>query len=170
MGTFPRTEDDVVLMEWWFSFTPNETSEMTEKQKLTRVNPKIILSVRLGKGFASAVMPVLLEAMTFSDHMKICKKLMTNFPHVQLVDSSFMEKLYFGHVLKPIGGETFGFDVNNVRSIDQCLFLLNDGFGLDSRLVNLHSPHGPQHLRHDDVRPQRLPARPRADALGRAYR
>lgn len=113
--TFPRTEDDVVLMEWWLSFTPNDVSEMTDKQKQSKINPKIILSVRLGKGFASAGMPILLEDMTFSGHMKIRMKLMTNFPHVQLVDVSFVEKPVIDYVLKPIGGETFGFDVANVR-------------------------------------------------------
>ncbi len=113
--TFPRTEDDVVLMEWWLSFTPNDVSELTDKQKLSKVNPKIILNVRLGKGFASAGMPILLEDMTFSGHMKIRMKLMTNFPHVQLVDVSFVEKPVIDYVLKPIGGETFGFDIANVR-------------------------------------------------------
>ena len=87
---------------------------MTEKQKLNKVNPKVVLSVRLGKGLASAAMPILVEDMTFSGHMKIRMKLMTNFPHVQLVDLSFMEKPVFDYVLKPLGGETFGFDVANV--------------------------------------------------------
>ena len=112
--TFPRTEDDVVLMEWWLSFTPNDVSELTDKQKLNKVNPKIVLSVRLGKGLASAAMPILVEDMSFTGHMKIRMKLMTNFPHVQLVDLSFMEKPVFDYVLKPLGGETFGFDVANV--------------------------------------------------------
>ena len=112
--TFPRTEDDVVLMEWWLSFTPNDVSELTDKQKLNKVNPKVILSVRLGKGLASAGMPILVEDMTFKGHMKIRMKLMTNFPHVQLVDVSFMEKPIIDYVLKPIGGETFGFDIANV--------------------------------------------------------
>ncbi|RPD58353.1 tricalbin [Lentinus tigrinus ALCF2SS1-6] len=115
--TFPRTEDDVVLMEWWFSFTPNDVSELTEKQKLNKVNPKIILNVRVGKGLASAAMPILLEDMMFSGHMKIRMKLMTNFPHVQLVDLSFMEKPVFDYVLKPIGGETFGFDIGNIPGL-----------------------------------------------------
>ncbi|KAI1797561.1 tricalbin [Ganoderma leucocontextum] len=115
--TFPRTEDDVVLMEWWLSFTPNDVSELTDKQKLSKVNPKIILSVRLGKGFASAAMPILLEDMTFSGHMKIRMKLMTNFPHVQLVDVSFVEKPVIDYVLKPIGGETFGFDVASIPGL-----------------------------------------------------
>ncbi|KAI0724221.1 tricalbin [Cerioporus squamosus] len=115
--TFPRTEDDVVLMEWWFSFTPNDVSELTDKQKLNKVNPKIILNVRVGKGLASAAMPILLEDMMFSGHMKIRLKLMTNFPHVQLVDLSFMEKPVFDYVLKPIGGETFGFDIGNIPGL-----------------------------------------------------
>ena len=119
--TFPRTEDDVVLMEWSLSFTPTDTSELTDKQKLNKVNPKIILSVRLGKGLASAAMPILVEDMMFSGRMKIRMKLMTNFPHVQLVDLSFMEKPVFDYVLKPIGGETFGFDIANV-SADALLF------------------------------------------------
>ncbi|KAI0336165.1 tricalbin [Cubamyces sp. BRFM 1775] len=115
--TYPRTEDDVVVMEWWLSFTPNDTSELTERQKLNKVNPKIILSVRVGKGLASAAMPILLEDMSFSGHLKIRLKLMTNFPHVQLVDLSFMDKPVFDYVLKPIGGETFGFDIANVPGL-----------------------------------------------------
>ncbi|OSD05892.1 tricalbin [Trametes coccinea BRFM310] len=115
--TYPRTEDDVVVMEWWLSFSPNDTSDLTERQKLTKVNPKIILSVRVGKGLASAAMPILLEDMSFSGHLKIRLKLMTNFPHVQLVDLSFMEKPAFDYVLKPIGGETFGFDIANVPGL-----------------------------------------------------
>ncbi|OJT13069.1 hypothetical protein TRAPUB_10382 [Trametes pubescens] len=115
--TYGRTEDDVVVMEWWLSFTPNDTSELTEKQKKNRVNPKIILNVRVGKGLASAAMPILLEDMSFTGHMKIRLKLMTNFPHVQLVDLSFMEKPVFDYSLKPLGGETFGFDIGNVPGL-----------------------------------------------------
>ncbi|KAI0639057.1 tricalbin [Trametes polyzona] len=115
--TYARTEDDVVVMEWWLSFTPNETSELTERQKQSKVNPKIILSVRVGKGLASAAMPILLEDMSFRGHLKIRLKLMTNFPHVQLVDLSFLEKPVFDYVLKPLGGETFGFDIANVPGL-----------------------------------------------------
>lgn len=121
--TYSHTEDDVALMEWWLSFTPKDTSELTERQKLNKVNPKIILSVRLGKGIASAAMPILLEDISFNGHMKIRMKLMTNFPHVQLVDLSFMDKPVIDYVLKPIGGETFGFDIANVRGLPAVYFL-----------------------------------------------
>ncbi|KAI0666337.1 tricalbin [Trametes maxima] len=115
--TYARTEDDVVIMEWWFAFTPTDTTDLTEKQKQNKVNPKIILSVRLGKGLASAAIPILLEDMQFTGHLKIRMKLMTNFPHVQLVDLSFLEKPVFDYVLKPLGGETFGFDIANVPGL-----------------------------------------------------
>lgn len=113
--TYPGTPDDIVLMDWGLSFTPNDVSDLTPKQLRSKVNPKIVLSVRVGKGIAAAAMPVLLEDMSFSGLLRVRIKLMTTFPHVQVVDLSFMEKPTFDYVLKPLGGETFGFDIANVR-------------------------------------------------------
>jgi len=115
--TFPKTDDDIVMMDWGVSFTPNDVSDMTPKQAAKKVNPKIVLSIRLGKGLATAAMPVLLEDLSFSGLMRIRLKLMTNFPHVQLVDISFLEKPVFDYSLKPVGGETFGFDVGNIPGL-----------------------------------------------------
>jgi Ca2+-dependent lipid-binding protein len=42
---------------------------------------------------------------------------MTNFPHVKKVEMSFIEKPTFDYVLKPIGGETFGFDINSIPGL-----------------------------------------------------
>lgn len=115
--TSPRTADDVVLMEWGIAFTPNDETEMTEKQKADKVNPKVVLSVRVGKGIASATMPVLVENIEFTGVLRVRMKLMTTFPHIQLVDLSFIEKPTFDWALKPIGGETFGFDIGFVSCI-----------------------------------------------------
>ncbi|KAG6893895.1 hypothetical protein C0992_008263 [Termitomyces sp. T32_za158] len=112
--TFPKTADDVIMMDWGISFTPNDVEDLTPRQLANKVNPKIVLSVRLGKGFATASMPILVEDITFSGLMRIRMKLMTNFPHVQIVDVCFLEKPVIDYVLKPIGGETFGFDIANV--------------------------------------------------------
>jgi Ca2+-dependent lipid-binding protein len=46
--------------------------------------------------------------------MRIRLKLMTSFPHVQVVDICFLEPPVIDYVLKPVGGEHFGFDINNV--------------------------------------------------------
>lgn len=114
--TFPKTESDEVLMDWGISFTPNDISDLTPRQLATKSNPKVILSIRVGKGPASARFPILVEDMTFTGLLRIRLKLMNNFPHVQTVDASFLEKPFIDYVLKPIGGETFGFDMMNVRA------------------------------------------------------
>lgn len=112
--TFPHTDEDVVVMDWGMSFTPSDISDITPKEAKKRVNPKIVLSIRVGKGFVGGAMPILLEDINFTGLLRIRLKLMTNFPHVQIVDISFLEKPVFDYVLKPIGGETFGFDIGNV--------------------------------------------------------
>lgn len=115
--TFPREPDDIVKMDWHIAFTPCDVSNITPNEAKDKVNPKIVLDVRVGKGLATAAMPILLEDLEFTGKMRIRLKLMTNFPHVQLVDLSFTEKPVFDYVLKPIGGDTFGFDIGNVRAL-----------------------------------------------------
>lgn len=120
--TFPNTEDDIVLMDWEISFTPNDVSDLTPRQAAQKVNPKIVLSVRIGKGLATAAIPILIEDISFSGLMRVRMKLVSNFPHIQIVDLSFLGRPVFDYVLKPVGGETFGFDVAHVGTF--CIFLL----------------------------------------------
>jgi Ca2+-dependent lipid-binding protein len=147
--TFPREVDDIVKMDWHISFTPNDISNMTQNEAKRKVNPKIVLDVRVGKGLASAAMPILLEDLEFTGKMRIRLKLMTNFPHIQLVDISFTEKPVFDYVLKPIGGDTFGFDIANVSSsfVYPVKYQLNDSPkipGLSPFIRNMvHSILGP---------------------------
>ncbi|KAF7975752.1 hypothetical protein HWV62_8539 [Athelia sp. TMB] len=115
--TFPREPDDIVKMDWHIAFTPCDVSNITPNEAKDKVNPKIVLDVRVGKGLATAAMPILLEDLEFTGKMRIRLKLMTNFPHVQLVDLSFTEKPVFDYVLKPIGGDTFGFDIGNIPGL-----------------------------------------------------
>jgi Ca2+-dependent lipid-binding protein len=109
--TFPQTESDEILMDWGFSFAPNDVSDLTPRQQASKVNPKIVLSIPVGKGPASASFPILVEDMTFTGLLRIRLKLISNFPHIQTMNLSFLEKPHIDYVLKPIGGETFGFDV-----------------------------------------------------------
>ncbi|KAG0700683.1 C2 domain-containing protein [Suillus ampliporus] len=115
--TFPRTPDDIVMMDWGISFTPNDISDLTPRQAAQKVNPKIVLSVRVGKGLATASIPILLENISFSGLMRIRLKLMSNFPHVQIVDMSFLEKPVIDYVLKPVGGESLGFDIAHIPGL-----------------------------------------------------
>ncbi|KDR84854.1 hypothetical protein GALMADRAFT_107257 [Galerina marginata CBS 339.88] len=117
--TFPRTEEDIVMMDWGISFTPKDTSDMTERQKSDqfKVNPKIVLSVVLGKGLATAALPILVEDISFSGLIRIRMKLTPNFPHIQILDLTFLEKPVIGYVLKPLGGDTFGFDIASIPGL-----------------------------------------------------
>lgn len=57
-------------MDWAVSFTPNDLMDVTPRQALNRVNPKIVLSIRVGKGGISKSLPVLLEDMSFTGRMR----------------------------------------------------------------------------------------------------
>ncbi len=110
--TFPRTAEDVVLMDWEVSFNPTELSDFAPANA---VNSKIGLDIRLGKGLATAPMLILVENITFQGELRVKLKLMANFPHIQILELSFLKKPFFDYVLKPVGGDTFGFDINHVR-------------------------------------------------------
>ncbi|KAI8391474.1 C2 domain-containing protein [Radiomyces spectabilis] len=115
--TFLNTEPDTVCMDWTVSFVPNDTSQMTMKQVEQKMNPKVVLNIRLGKGMVGAGIPVLVEDMSFKGQMRIKLQFTSKFPHIKMVEACFMNKPLFDYVLKPIGGETFGFDVNNIPGL-----------------------------------------------------
>ena len=106
---------DFKVMDWRVSFVPNDLVNMTRAELSRKVNPKIVLTIRVGKGMVGAGIPILLEDMSFSGLIRVKLKLINTFSHVKIINISFLEEPKFDYVLKPIGGETFGFDVANVR-------------------------------------------------------
>ncbi|CAG8544777.1 1017_t:CDS:10 [Diversispora eburnea] len=115
--SYPKSEDDIVVMDWKLSFNPNDLANMTKVQMARKVNPKIVLTIRVGRGMMGAGIPILLEDMSFSGLMRIKLKLINTFPHIKTVDISFLEDPKFDYALKPIGGETFGFDIANIPGL-----------------------------------------------------
>lgn len=109
--TRPDTEDDVIVMDWKVSFTPSDVQDLSVRQASRKINPKVVLTIRVGKGMVGAGLPILVENMSFVGTMRFRLKLISSFPHVQLVDLSFLEPPNFDFELKPIGGSTFGLDV-----------------------------------------------------------
>jgi Ca2+-dependent lipid-binding protein len=57
-------------MDWALSFTPNDLQDITPRQAAKRVNPKIVLSIKVGKGAVSKSLPILLEDMSFTGRMR----------------------------------------------------------------------------------------------------
>ncbi|RMD43016.1 hypothetical protein DV735_g2151, partial [Chaetothyriales sp. CBS 134920] len=116
--TYPRTEDDVIVMDWKFSFTPTDTLDMTARQLQNKVNPKVVLEVRVGKAMVSKGLDVIVEDFAFSGLMRVKIKLQLPFPHIDRVEISFLERPEFDYVCKPLGGDTFGFDINFIPGLE----------------------------------------------------
>lgn len=116
--TYPKAEDDVVIMDWMFSFTPNDTADMTARQLKNKINPKVVLEIRVGKAMVSKGLDVIVEDMAFTGLMRLKIKLQIPFPHVEKIEMSFLERPTIDYVCKPLGGETFGFDINFVPGLE----------------------------------------------------
>jgi Ca2+-dependent lipid-binding protein len=116
--TYPKTEEDIVLMDWKFSFTPNDNMDLTARQLKNKINPKIVLEIRVGKGMVSKGLDVIVEDMAFSGLMRLKFKLQLPFPHIEKIEMCFLERPTIDYVCKPLGGETFGFDINFIPGLE----------------------------------------------------
>lgn len=101
--TFPATPEDEVVMEWKVSFTPNDVQDLTHKETAFKVNPRIVLTIRLGVGPAVVGKDIIVENLAFSGTMRVKLKLMHKFPHVKTVDLSFMSMPTYDFSLNPVG-------------------------------------------------------------------
>lgn len=109
--SYTRKGKDVVEMDWAFSFAPNQTDNMTKNELKKKIDPKVALGVRVGKGFVSKNLPILVEDMQFIGRMRVTLKLSLNFPHIKVVSISFLEPPQIEYGLKPVGGDTLGLDI-----------------------------------------------------------
>ncbi|RDA89729.1 hypothetical protein CP533_6852 [Ophiocordyceps camponoti-saundersi (nom. inval.)] len=116
--TYPKTEDDIVMMDWKFSFTPNDTADMTAKQVKNKINPKVVLEIRIGKAMISKGFDVIVEDMAFSGIMRLKIKLQIPFPHVDRIEMCFLERPTIDYVCKPLGGDNLGFDINFIPGLE----------------------------------------------------
>ncbi|PPJ58204.1 hypothetical protein CBER1_02571 [Cercospora berteroae] len=116
--TYPREEEDVVIMDWKFSFTPNDISDLTTRQVKNKVNPKVVLEVRVGKAMISKGLDVIVEDMACAGIMRVKMKLMLSFPFVEKVEICFLERPMIDYVCKPLGGDMLGFDINFVPGLE----------------------------------------------------
>ncbi|KAF9136032.1 hypothetical protein BGW39_007995 [Mortierella sp. 14UC] len=114
--SYPKSDPDVVLMDWRVSFTPTDIEDMTPRQLRTQINPKVVLTIRVGKGIIGAGMPILVEDMSFKGYMRFKLKLTSNFPHIKTVDFCFLEPPTIDYVLKPVGGD-FGVDIAHIPGL-----------------------------------------------------
>lgn len=116
---YPRTEEDTVQMDMDISFAPVNDDDADRQDTIIRKGSKIVLMVRLGRGLATAGLPIFVKDISFEGLMRIRMKLTSTYPHIQTIDISFLGEPRIDFVLKPVGGETFGFDIANVIYFDE---------------------------------------------------
>ncbi|KAK4693255.1 hypothetical protein P7C71_g4110, partial [Lecanoromycetidae sp. Uapishka_2] len=116
--TYPKAEDDIVLMDWKFSFTPNDKMDLTARQLKNKINPKVVLEIRIGKGMISHGMDIIVEDFAFSGLLRVKLKLQIPFPHIEKIEICFLGKPDIDYVCKPLGGDTLGFDINFIPGLE----------------------------------------------------
>ncbi|BDD60454.1 hypothetical protein MAP00_005580 [Monascus purpureus] len=116
--TYPKTDPDSIVMDWKFSFTPNDIMDLTARQLKDKINPKVVLEVRIGKGVLSKGLDVIVQDMACSGLIRVKIKLQIDFPHVERIDVCFLERPEIDYVCKPLGGDTLGFDVNFIPGLE----------------------------------------------------
>ena len=116
--TYPKADPDTVLMDWKFSFNPNDVMDLTARQIKDKQNPKVVLEVRIGKAMISKGLDVIVEDFAFSGLMRVKVKLQIPFPHVERIDICFLGRPEIDYVCKPLGGDTFGFDINFIPGLE----------------------------------------------------
>ncbi|AGO12493.1 AaceriAER148Wp [[Ashbya] aceris (nom. inval.)] len=109
--SYPKKGANVVEMDWKFSFTPNDVTDMTAKEVKNKINPKIALGVTVGKGFVSKSLPILVEDINVAGRMRITLLFGDTFPNIKTASISFLEPPMIDFALKPVGGDTLGLDI-----------------------------------------------------------
>ncbi|KAI8987617.1 C2 domain-containing protein [Mycotypha africana] len=115
--TYADAEPDTVSMDCKVSFISHDLSDLSSEELNSKVNPKIIMQVRFGGRRVGAGFPVLLEDLTFAGHLRVKIKLMSRYPFMKTLEVSFLDKPEFDYVLKPLGTDTFGLDVNFIPGL-----------------------------------------------------
>ncbi|KAK6466008.1 putative bud/polarization protein, partial [Scheffersomyces coipomensis] len=109
--SYPKRANDIIEMDWSFSFAPNDTGDMTKNEIQKQILPKVAVGVTIGKAFISKSIPFLVEDMSCVGRLKIKLTLSQNFPHVKIVSAQFLEAPTIAYSFKPVGGDTFGIDI-----------------------------------------------------------
>ncbi|ODV60919.1 lipid-binding protein [Ascoidea rubescens DSM 1968] len=118
--TFPRTSDDVVVMDWSVSMTPNEISDMNNKQLKNHVNQKFVIKIKL---FNFITFPIVVEDVAFHVTVRVRIRMMSSYPNIDTVNVSLPEFPKFDFVSKVFGQGIFNWEVLSVPGL---LPLIND--------------------------------------------
>lgn len=105
--TLQGTADDVVVMDWGCSFTPNELADSSNKQMKNNVNEKVVVKLSL----FGITLPIAVSDVSFKCLLRVRLRMMTSFPHVQTVNVCLLEPPQFDFNSRIFGDTTFNWEV-----------------------------------------------------------
>lgn len=105
--TLDGTADDVVVMDWAVSFTPNALTDSNNKQQKSNVNEKVVTVAKL---FGIEI-PVAVSDVSFLCLLRVRLKMMTSFPHIETISASLMEPPQIDFNSRLLGNTSFNWEV-----------------------------------------------------------
>lgn len=86
-----NTADDVIVMDWGFSFTPNELADSSNKQMKNNVNQKVVVKANI----FGLTIPVEVSDVSFKCLARVRLRMTSAFPHIETVNVSLLEAPQF---------------------------------------------------------------------------
>ncbi|CCH45176.1 Tricalbin-2 [Wickerhamomyces ciferrii] len=105
--TLDIPKDDVVVMDWSFSFTPHATADSSAKQLKNYVNQRVVVKATL----FGITIPVVVENVAFKAWARVRIRMTTKFPHFETVNVQMMEPPQFDFISKLLGESIFNWEV-----------------------------------------------------------
>ncbi|KAJ3267283.1 hypothetical protein HK104_005960, partial [Borealophlyctis nickersoniae] len=104
--TYPHTKEDHLILDMDVLFAPVDGSSISKNTSggMVKRNSFIKLVARVGKSVASIPFPVQIKELEIVGKMRLVMRFVSNYPHIQTVDISFLQKPSIDFKLKPLGG------------------------------------------------------------------
>ncbi|KAH3663453.1 hypothetical protein WICMUC_005979 [Wickerhamomyces mucosus] len=100
-------KDDIVVMDWCFSFTPHSVADISYKQSKNYVNQRIVVKATL----FGITLPVIVENFHLRAWARVRFKMIGSFPHIETVNVSVMEPPRIDFIAKLLGESIFNWEI-----------------------------------------------------------
>ncbi|EPX71903.1 C2 domain-containing protein [Schizosaccharomyces octosporus yFS286] len=118
--THLATEPDMILMDVDFSYTPNDTLDITGAS-YCRVNSAVSLRVKVGKGKFMAKLPVSTKDIFVSGQLRLRFRLSEEFPFIKTASVSLLSTPKISATVRPFDFSLFDIDVFYIPGFNQFL-------------------------------------------------
>lgn len=111
--TLSGTRDDVVVMDWGFSFCPNSLVDASYKQQKSHVNQKVVVKAELfGVSIPVAVLDVSCYAVA-----RVRIRMMESFPHIQTINVLLLNPPKFDFCSRLLSDSQFNWEVLDIPGV-----------------------------------------------------